>query len=94
MERCWVCRSLLPTRGRPALSQGAGSPKETATLSIFVPPLPLQMWTLGPGYWALADLWMLVLLNHVCAHRASLRTAMEWISYLLDPIHSLNFEDR
>lgn len=48
-----ACRPLLPTRGRPVLSQGG---ENLADMVVY---------PLGPGCWTVANLWLLVLMDHI-----------------------------
>lgn len=58
-----ACQPLLPTRGRPMLSQGGGNPWRWQLCPYLPPPLPLQVRPLGPACWTLADLRLLALLS-------------------------------
>lgn len=89
--RSLACEPLLPTRGRPMLSQGGGNPSEMATLPILVPPFAPAGVATG-ACWTLASL-LLVLLAGTHVHRVALPPATQQTSHLLDSIHSLNFED-
>lgn len=82
----WPAGPSCPQGGALCFSKVVGTDRDGS--SVHTCPL-------GPGCQAMANFWLLVLLDHVHVRRAALPAppAMEWTSHPLDPICSLNSED-